>query len=287
MAHETHQVMAIDGGGTRCRVALVSGDDIYTVETGPANVTTDFDAAIMHIRLGIEKLLPRLDTSITGIPAYIGLAGVTSTEIAARVETAMPFQTVRVTDDRPAAVRAAFGSENGFLAHCGTGSFFASQIEGATRFCGGWGSVLGDEGSAFWVGRQALSQTLRIVDGLKPPSPLSKLILNTFGASSGIVRFASNASPAEIGAHARLVTQYAGNDDPIAHHIMREGANHVATNLRDMGWAPQTKICLTGGIGPEYERFLPADMQTSVRAPEAEPLSGAIALAKDLAKETN
>ncbi len=44
-------------------------------------------------------------------------------------------------------------------------------------------------------------------------------------------------------------------------------------------------LCLTGGIGPQYLSYLPEDMRASVATPEADPLDGALQLARDFARE--
>ncbi|MEO1308796.1 MAG: BadF/BadG/BcrA/BcrD ATPase family protein, partial [Pseudomonadota bacterium] len=286
LAH-TNPILAIDGGGTRCRIACADGEEVVSVETGSANVSTDFDGSVEEILKGIEQLGRRLGQSVDALchrPAFVGLAGVTGPEIAGRLERALPFTQVQIRDDRPAALRGALTDADGFLVHCGTGSFLGAQTDGQQRFVGGWGPVLGDEASAQWVGRTALGATLESVDQIRPQSPLAERLLSELEGAAGIVRFASKAEPAEFGKLARLVTEADAQGDVVASDVMRAGAGKIADTLHLMGWQPGLPICLTGGIGPYYERHLPDDMRENIEAPKGTPLDGAIALAFEFAR---
>ncbi len=281
-------IIAVDGGGTRCRIATATGDKVDSVESGPANASTDLAGAAAQIGRGIEQLADRLRISereLVTRPAFVGVAGVTGPAIAERLRTALPFPQIRIEDDRPAAVRGALGQRAGVIAHCGTGSFFGGQFGGEMRLAGGWGSVLGDEASAQWVGRTALRLTLETVDGRLSPSRLTRRLFSEFDSSAEIVRFAGAALPSDFGALAPHVTEAARQDDPVGTRIMREGAGEIARSLRQLGWQPGHAICLTGGIGRLYRPYLPDDMLGCITAPEGEPLDGALQLARDFAKE--
>ncbi len=283
------KALAIDGGGTRCRLALTQGARVTTVETGPANVSTDFDGAIAQILTGLRTLAAETGESAQALarqPAFIGLAGVTGPEVADRVRGALPFGTARVEDDRPAALRGALGHREGAVAHCGTGSFFGSYLKGAMRLSGGWGPILGDEASAQWIGRRALRGALETVDGEAETSGLSRALLDRLGGAAGIVDFAGTAPPSRFGALAPLVTAAAQEADSLALRTMEAGAAEIAKSLPPIGWRPGIAICLTGGIGPQFAPYLPDAMQADVAPPAGEPLSGALALARELARET-
>ncbi|MBT8418021.1 MAG: ATPase [Silicimonas sp.] len=281
-------VIAVDAGGTRCRLALDDGISVTSVETGAANVSTDFDGAIAQISAGLIALAGKAGVtpdSMAHMPAFIGMAGVTGQAIADRVRGALPFRDARVEDDRPAALRGALGDRDGVIAHCGTGSFFASQQRGRMRFAGGWGPVLGDEASAQWIGRKALGITLLSVDGRIPSSPMAERLLSDHGGAAGIVRFAGNASPPRFGALAPLVTELAQAGDPLARRVLQSGADQISSVVPDLGWHAGMTICLTGGIGPHYLPYLPDHMRNAVAHPVAEPLTGALDLARAFARE--
>lgn len=281
-------LVAIDGGGTHCRFLAVTDRGRFTIKGGTANVSTDFDTALAVLSDGLSALanaagVPR--ERLMALPAFVGIAGVTGPEMETRISRALPFRHVRVSDDWPAAVRGALGAADGCVAHCGTGSFFAAQTEGTTRHLGGWGSVLGDEASAMWLGRRLLAETLNAVDGLVPHSDATRAVLQRFEDAPGIVRFAATAGPAEFGAFAPDVTQAAAQADPVAIRLVDEAAAHVAQMLETLGWSRGIPICLTGGLAPCYADRLPLEMQDDHRTPVGTPLDGAEALARDFANE--
>lgn len=284
----TSPVVAVDGGGTRCRLAFDDGKSVIAAEAGSANVSTDFDGALDEILMGLERLAVRADLTLDAlsrVPAFVGLAGVTGESISERLRTALPFVHVRIEDDRAAALRGALGRSDGVISHCGTGSFFAAQAGGTMRFAGGWGPVLGDEASAHFVGRAALSMTLKSIDGQCTVSPLAERLLEDYEGAAGIVRFAGSASPSEFGALAPLVTEFAMQGDVLGERVMRSGAQDIAAILSIIGWRKGHPICLTGGIGPHYAPYLPADMQAELIPPVGEPLAGALSLAAEFARE--
>ncbi|KIC45830.1 ATPase [Ruegeria sp. ANG-S4] len=289
MARSTEPlVLAVDGGGTRCRLAVRGKDVGHKVEVGAANVSTDFEAALEQLLRGLEVLASDTGLSVTELtraPAYLGLAGITGRTIAERLAAALPFESVRIEDDRAAALRGALGPQDGMVAHCGTGSFVASQKSGANRFAGGWGSVLGDQASAQWVGRCVLSKVLDSVDGVAAPSQLSEYLLSRWGGAAEIVRAAAEMTPAQFGELAPLVTEHAERDDAMAVAIMREGADYLADRMTKLGWVAGLPICLTGGIGPLYAKYLPSVLQGDLMQPVGDPLSGALALARAFQKE--
>lgn len=283
-----HAVIALDGGGTRCRLGLRAAGAVTIVETGSSNVSTDFDGSVQQILAGLREIASRTGVPLdrlTGVPAFLGLAGVTGEEMAGRLRRALPFARVRIADDRPAALRGALGARDGLIAHCGTGSFFAAQIGGAMRFAGGWGPVLGDEASAQWIGRRALSVTLDQADGRHAASDLSEKFLGDFGGTAGIVRFAGTARPPDFGALAPTVTALAAGGDALARLVMQAGADIIAAALPDLGWRSGLPVCLTGGIGPHFAPYLPQPMQDAIVPRAGEPMDGAFALAEEFAHE--
>ena len=281
-------ILAIDGGGSRCRIAMERAGEVIRVESGPANVSSNFDGAVAQIHLGLERLSVAAELPLAElyeVPAFLGLAGVVSSEIACRLQHALPLSRPHIEDDRPAALRGALGTADGAIAHCGTGSFLASQIKGTRHIVGGWGQQLGDEGSAQWLGRLALARTLDVVDGLAPATGLSASLLARFSGSAEIVSFASQASPMEFGAFAKDVTRYAKGGDALAIKLMHQGACYIAETLPRIGWTPSHRLCLTGGLAPEYLVYLPEQMQEDLRPPQGDPLSGALALAREFAAQ--
>ena len=288
-------VLAIDGGGTCCRFALAratdpasrapgaqTGTERVVIEGGPANATTNFAATIECINQGIASLAQTAGQDIESVnllPAFVGLAGVTGSAIAARLQRELPLRHARYEEDRLAALRGALGTRDGIVAHCGTGSFFATQRAGAQRFAGGWGSILGDEASAHWVGQRALSLALQQVDGFLPATRLTDIIHQRFKHTDDIIAFAASATPDDYGKLAPIVTEQAQRSDKLAMQIMQAAADYIAWGVNQMDWCAGTPICLTGGIAPHYSHYLPKEKRVDLTLPVGTPLDGAIELA--------
>jgi len=284
----TSRVIAVDGGGSRCRLVLDAAGKRWAEEKGPANVATDFDAALGEIHKGLAALAEKAGITaqaIARIPAYVGLAGAADRTICDRVAAALPFDRVKVEVDRAAALHGALGDGDGAIAHCGTGSFFGLRRGEAAAFVGGWGSKLGDEASGFWVGREALTGALAAHDGLRPASPLADALLTRWTSPAGLVDFAMQASPRQIGDLAPDVANAADAGDALGGDVLARGAAHVVAMLDFLGWQPGLPICFTGGFGPRYADYLPAGMKAALVAESAKPIEGALALARAFAAE--
>ncbi|MEM7378693.1 MAG: BadF/BadG/BcrA/BcrD ATPase family protein [Pseudomonadota bacterium] len=285
---ELPEVLAVDGGGTRCRVAAVLNGRTRVAESGCANVSNDLDGAIESIGDALGALAAEMGLdpgALHGIPTFAGLAGVTGTEVVSAVAARLPFRRLRVEDDRAAAIRGALGGQDGAIAHCGTGSFFAVQRGGVVRASGGWGADLGDEASAMWVGRAVLAEVLNVHDGLSQPSALTESLLDHIGSPTEIVRFARRATPADFGGLAPRVTAAAVDGDAVAQRVVRRGADFVAGLLPRLGWQVGMPVCLTGGMARFYTADLRRTLSADVVAPIGEPIDGAVALALEFRRE--
>ncbi len=279
------RVVAIDGGGTRCRFAIDDSNTRTVVEGGPANASTDFEATIECIEAGLRALASEsgaLLEELFDCPAFVGLAGIKSDETIQRMREALPLSKAHYCEDRLAAVRGALGKQDGFIVHCGTGSFIAAQRNNHHRYAGGWGAILGDEASAYWVARRALSLVLQQQDGFLPLSPLASALLVRCGGADGIVMFAGQATPAELSELAPMVTDFATRQDSLAFMVMQEAADYIVHCLDQLNWSSVLPVCLSGGIAPHCKAFLPADIKNAVVEPMGTPLDGAIQLAHEL-----
>ena len=290
MTTALYKAIAIDGGGTQCKLALVSDARYESVVSGSANACSNFEGTVQSILSGVELLASqasRSKQSLTDLPAYIGAAGVVDRSIAERLRVALPFTKLKIEDDRPSALCGALGDADGLIAHCGTGSFFAAQDNGVQKFAGGWGPRLDDVAAAYWVGMRALTLTLYAFDGLEEKSLMTQALLKEYGGTGAIVAFAAAASPTDIAQLAQQVTHYAKQEDANALKILKQGALLINEKLTQLGWSTGKAICLTGGIAGYYQHYLPARMQADIIAAKGEPLDGAVMLARKFAQEIN
>lgn len=279
-------LIGIDGGGTSCRATLLAGLDKarHDVVSGPANVSTDFDAALATINAALAQLAAHAGLNMADLStatAHLGLAGVMSPAIAARVAANLPFADVTVTDDRPTTIAGALGKADGALAAIGTGSFIGRQVAGKIHGVGGWGFYIGDQASGAWLLRRCLEEVMLAVDGFAPHTDLSRSILKEHGDDPGqIVMFSLNSQPSDYARLARDVVTAAEAGDPLGARLMQEGAAYIRRALDVVGWKITEALCLTGGLGPAYARWL--DLPTVTAKGTA--LDGALALAARAAR---
>lgn len=274
-------ILAVDGGGSGCRLALRDGATRVDVTSGPANVSTDFGGAVASIRTGLEKLSVAAGVAlqdIVGVPAYLGLAGIVGPNDAVQVAHALPLTRARIESDQAATVEGALGDRDGAVAGLGTGSFFGLRIGTDLKLAGGWGPRIDDRASGFWLGREALRAALMVEDGRTGTNWVNGAVVSRFGTAHTMVSFARDASPEEMASLAGIVLDGAERQDPTAQDILARGADHVLASLRSIGWSDDVPICPTGGVAHGYAQYL--GTKAKVISPAGTPLDGAIARAR-------
>ncbi|MBA3297577.1 MAG: hypothetical protein H0U19_11630 [Acidobacteria bacterium] len=295
-------VLGIDAGGTKtvCQLADEQGTVLAEARGTGANLQAVGE-------LEVEKVLHEvMDEALADrpiVPAVIclGIAGVDRPDDAAVVKAIMKRigykARVIVVNDALVALEAGAPGQPGVVVISGTGSIsYGRNAKGESARSGGWGYVLGDEGSGYWIGRSALRAVLREADKRGPKTALTPLLLQHFGVeqAQGLIHevYHSNLKPAAIGALARGVAAAVAQGDGAAIGILRAAADElessalsVARRLHMVG-APFAFI-LAGGIfravpwlEQELTRRLPVSAPGStVRLLDREPASGAVALA--------
>lgn len=277
-------LIGVDGGGSSCRLALVAGGRRHDVQLGPANVSTDFEAAATVLSEALSRAASAAGLTsdeIAHSAAHFGLAGVMDTDFAARVAARMPIRALTVTDDRPTTVAGALGDTDGTVAAIGTGSFIGRQQGGTISGIGGWGFRLGDQASGAWLFRRCLEEVMLSLDGLSPQTDLARAILAAHGDDPGrIVAFSLSARPSDYARHAHQVIEAADRGDPLGLSLMDEGSRYIRTAIAALGWRPGEALCLTGGLGPAYA----ARLGIPVTPAKGTALDGALLLARRAAE---
>jgi N-acetylmuramic acid 6-phosphate etherase len=259
--------LGIDGGGTHTVALLASpaagGWTILGRGTaGPSN----------RQAVGTKRALAALDESVSAafaaahLPrcpvasACLGLAGADRaddrTVIREWAERVCLAGKVEVTSD--AAILLAAGTPEGWglVLIAGTGSIaFGKSADGRRARSGGWGYLLGDEGSAYALVMSALQAVARAADGRSPATSLTERILNRFGLKQlpelipAVYRGGRDRT--EFAALAPLVIE-AAEDDAIAARIVEEGARELAMAgeavARQLGWKDPVPVALAGGL---------------------------------------
>src|SRR5690606_12096698 len=128
----------------------------------------------------------------------------------------------------------AFDDGAGILLIAGTGSSaWARGVDGRTARAGGWGHLLGDEGSGYALGVAALRAVARAHDGRAPSTDLRDAVLRhaNVAAPEALIAWAASAAKAEIAALAPCVAEAAAADDAVARAIVDRAARDLADHV--------------------------------------------------------
>jgi glucosamine kinase len=158
--------LGIDGGASKTAFLLVDEyyNEICHVQSGPSNyLSVGSDAAIEAIKQGISALSEQPNIVCAGFAGAGRPDGVAFYREV--LQSLLPGAQIIIESDAFIASIGAIGIDPGVLLIAGTGSIVIGRDKNRAMFrVGGWGPHFGDEGSGFWVGREAVRAALRSVD---------------------------------------------------------------------------------------------------------------------------
>jgi len=176
------------------------------------------------------------DSDITPAAICLGIAGVDRPEDSAVVRGIMKRigykARVLVVNDALVALEAGAPAQPGIVVIAGTGSIaYGRNARDEAARAGGWGFVLGDEGSGYWIGRAALRAVLRQADRRGPLTQLTPLLLDYFHVAHAqdLIHQVYHPAlrPAAIAAVAQCVQQAFTAGDAVAIGILRGAADQL------------------------------------------------------------
>jgi len=186
-------VLGFDGGGTKTDCVLMdeSGAILARSQSGPSNpLRVGFGAALTSIREATRQAFAQaaLPQSATAAAICAGLAGAGPAESAEKIHALLaaefPKSKVQVCTDLDLALAAA-GDGAVIVLLAGTGSFAVGRnAVGETARAGGYGSQIGDEGSAYDIGRRAVLTAMHENDHTGADSLLGQRLLRELGCAN-------------------------------------------------------------------------------------------------------
>jgi len=284
--------IGVDGGGTGCRVAIaeIDGTVLGRAEGGAANIATNFETArsnILHtislafVNAGVAKP----DTAKTTV--VLGLAGANLGDFKQRLELRLPYTKSHIVSDGETTLVGAIGEEDGIIGAIGTGSVYGRREHGEFTQLGGWGFLLGDDGSGARIGRDMLNLAIKAFDGIEPHSPLTLEIIKEYqGSPIHIVEKAKAFAPRDFGQLAPRIVEAAKLGDVNAEAILAQHTETVRKSLDAIGFDPSKAFCMLGGLGNVFLKRLPTHYQDAARTPLGNALDGAVSLAISLSRST-
>jgi N-acetylglucosamine kinase-like BadF-type ATPase len=300
--------LGIDGGGTKTTCAV--GDEsilLATATAGPSNI----------VRVGEVQARQSLQQSVrqacaaAGIRAEqvartcVGGSGAARPDVAEvvrRVLAEILPTPIDVVGDMEIALQAAFNTGPGVIVIAGTGSIaYGRDEQGIAVRAGGWGFAIGDEGSAHWIGRAAVSTILHAADpreansaGELRNSPLAAALLKTWGVNS-IADLARAANSIPSPDFAALFPAVAASHDDLAAQVLSKAGRELAAvaaivvrRLFAKGHSEVVPVAMTGGVFRHaplvrqvfYNEIGAIDSRAVVNPEVVEPVEGALRLAR-------
>ena len=297
-------VLGVDAGGTRtvCAVADLDGRVVSLSRSTGANLQSLGAAGVESV---LGDLIATARAQAPGLQPEaicLGMAGVDRPSDAVVIEgiasRLVPGAQTVVVNDALIALEAGLPGAPGVVLISGTGSIaFGRNASGRAARAGGWGYVLGDEGSGYWLGRQALRSVVRFADGRGEETLLTQPVLAHYGvtvAGELVQKIAAEGpNPSGIAQLAKYVGAAAQAGDQMARDLITEAAADLALAAASVArrlLLNDPAVLLAGGTllgvgelqlqtSEEITRRL---ARATTRVLEAEPVMGAVRLALEV-----
>lgn len=261
-------VIGIDAGGTRTRAAVVTLDGLVAgYGTGPGANPNSGNDAVTALATALRAAVTEVDrTRVVG--GVFGIAGAgaagrpkaVSASNAAWLSAELPGDGPEVVTDIAVAFAAGTALPSGIVVFAGTGAGAAVIDDGTiARRADAYGWLVGDEGSAVWIGRAAVRAVLRACDERGPATALTggvtDIMLGADAPASSsdlpqaLVKEVYGNPPAALGRLAPAVGAAAADGDPVARDIVAEAASHLLTDVDAVRPALAGREDSRGGIG--------------------------------------
>jgi N-acetylglucosamine kinase-like BadF-type ATPase len=258
-------IIGIDGGGSTIRAAVFSPDltqhSQFIGETvNPSLIGREESAR--RIQHAIRAAADDAKLDLEQIAAVgLGVAGAAKVHsegwLREIVGEILPDARVAASSDYEIALVGAHGEREGALILAGTGSLaYGVNKAGESWLAGGWGYLLGDEGSGYWLGAQALRAAARMADGRGRETVLTPLFIKTLNLEKPLDLtpwLYQNSPPRarDVAQLAPLVLECARSGDVVATEIISKGAYELAlagrSVIRQLHLNPQ-KIAFAGSL---------------------------------------
>ncbi len=245
-------LMGIDGGATKTLAAVLDlhSRALHVAHGGPSN--EDAVGAAMAVdsllQAADEALAQAAITSSELGAAVLAVAGTDTDTLAEHVRAVRSDDWI-VVNDVVGAWATATGAAPGLAVISGTGSnVFGVGPEGRAWRAGGWGHLLGDEGSGYWLGVQSIKAALRDREASGPETALSDVVPAFFGIASveelASLVYSWPLTKSDIAAFGIELAEVAERGDAVARELYERGAaelgEQIAAVIRQTGLAVES-----------------------------------------------
>ncbi|GGE49584.1 N-acetylmuramic acid/N-acetylglucosamine kinase [Pullulanibacillus camelliae] len=287
----TKSYVAIDGGGTKTDIVWFneSGQMLQRVlgpSTNPNNLSEE-ELAERFQSLFLKLFREQSPTSIKHI--FAGMAGADHPLLNGRIQNVLEkvigdrAEHIQVENDAVNALWSGTDGKAGIVIIAGTGSIlYGRSPDGQSFRIGGWGHLVSDEGSGYFIGREAIHYALEAYDGLQEKGLLYDAILKHFNSEnmSDVIPIIYDHPQSTLAALVPIVERAAVNGDVVAHQIIEKAA-HCLITLIHSGldrFENRVPVVLAGGVWNVkliMQTVTEAIAATFIR-PEVPPIYGSI-----------
>ena len=306
---EKRYFFGIDGGGTYSRLALTDGEGrvLAASEAGSTNI---YSVSRTEARENLSALLDSALKSAGIGKADLAAGCIGGAGIGREREKALfreffdsilwPDFPVTICGDGEILLCGGLEDLEGYCLIAGTGSIALGRSrDGRLARAGGHGYLLGDEGGAAWIGKSAVSRSLRSLENRDLATDMHTAILKATGLAQidDIIHYMHyTADKAKVAALAPIVTAAARKGDPLALDILRIGAKELALLVKSViaqsPWINRKELVLAGGVMKNDEIVVEALKEIlsgelpdlAVSYPKGTALQGACMIAISMAK---
>jgi len=303
VSHNTSVFIGIDGGGTHSFAVAVdsSGKLLAAARAGSLNFfSSGLPTARRNLKMLVGLLERQLPPNIQCKRAVVGCAalfsGASKSEQEKLCHGILPLARTRVVSDCQTACFGATLGEPGVVIISGSGSIVLAQNEvGKSRRVGGWGHILGDPGSAYWIALESVRAAIAAEEGLGLKTSLGRAIRRWFKVKklTEIVPaiYRPDFAKEELAALAERVAKEVAGRDAVFCDICRRAGRELASQALAAARLARLKACplpvyLVGGVlarNSLVRANLVAALKKSwpvrIEEPRLSPLSGAAAMA--------
>lgn len=255
--------LSVDGGqsGIRLRGTLEGGRTLTASAPGVLTDRPVLEQIAEHVRTFAAEHSATIDQVAVGVSGLTPAA--TKPESLRDGVASLGVTRVAVAHDSISGYLAANGTESGVMLAVGTGVVVLAVTESGVAKVDGWGSLIGDAGSGYWVGRAGLDAVMRAFDGRGAETVLMDAAERDFGPLDELY-MALQADPrrvSRIASFCRTTVEAAQSGDAVAAEIVREAASELAHSAHSAlvraGWAEgtETRVSAVGSLPTKSTYF--------------------------------
>lgn len=250
--------VGIDAGGTKTSIIVYNelGEILQEFREGFGNISVNREKALQHIKSGIDQVVTSYGLDqITAIA--IGIAGLPDGNEKDNLEqwfTSLYQVPIKVVNDYILAYRSIFGDSSGMLVIAGTGSVIYGEANDQSLRIGGWGHLLGDEGSGYDIVIRALRASISQYElSGKIPALMSTILQELeLNEIEDIKKYVYHHEKNQVAKLVPKVIEHANTGDEFAVRILMGAAKDISDKILNfihrIVMPSPVKLCLTGGV---------------------------------------